>query len=182
MAINLQKGQRVNVGLSKIAVGLGWKPAIGGVEPDLDASVFMVGSNGKLPQDANFIFYNNLKSPDGAVEHTGDVLEASGDGDDEETLLVNLDLVDPKVEELIFVVTIHEPDGSMNFGQVRDAYIRVLNQENNEEMMKYELSEDFSIETAVTIGRFYRRDGGWRFEAMGIGIKGGLGEYLAVYN
>ncbi|MCL4103867.1 UNVERIFIED_CONTAM: hypothetical protein GTU68_029184 [Idotea baltica] len=142
----------------------------------------MVGSNGKLPKDENFIFYNNLKSPDGAVEHTGDVLEASGEGDDEETLLVTLDNVDPSVEELIFVVTIHEADGSMNFGQVRDAYIRVLNQENNEEMMKYELSEDFSIETAVTIGRFYRREGGWRFEAMGIGIKGGLGEYLAVYN
>lgn len=182
MAINLQKGQRVNVGLSKIAVGLGWKPAIGGEEPDLDASVFMVGSNGKLPQDENFIFYNNLKSPDGAVEHTGDVLEASGDGDDEETLLVDLDKVDARVEELIFVVTIHEPDGKMNFGQVRDAYIRVLDGGSNEEMMKYELSEDFSIETAVTIGRFYRRENSWRFEAMGVGSKGGLGQFLAVYN
>ena len=183
MAINLSKGQRVNVGLSKVEVGLGWKPAIGGVEPDLDASVFMVGSNGKLPKDEYFIFYNNLKSPDGSVEHTGDVLEASGDEDgDEETILVDLDAVDPNVQELIFVVTIHEPDGSMNFGQVRDAYIRVLNQADNEEMMNYELSEDFSIETAVTIGRFYRRESAWRFEAMGIGMKGGLGEYLQVYN
>ncbi len=182
MAINLQKGQRVNVGLSKVAVGLGWKPAIGGEEPDLDASVFMVGSNGKLPQDECFIFYNNLKSPDGAVEHTGDVLEASGEGDDEETILVDLDKVDRRVEELIFVVTIHDADDKMNFGQVRDAYIRVLDGGNNEEMMKYELSEDFSIETAVTIGRFYRRENSWRFEAMGVGMKGGLAEFLAVYN
>ena len=182
MAINLQKGQRVNVGLSKIAVGLGWKPAIGGEEPDLDASVFMTGSNGKLPKDEFFVFYNNLNSPDGAVEHTGDVLEASGEGDDEETINVELDKVDPSVQELIFVVTIHEPDGKMNFGQVRDAYIRVIDRDNNEEMMKYELSEDFSIETAVTIGRFYRRDNSWRFEAMGVGRKGGLGEYLGIYN
>ena len=182
MAINLQKGQRVNVGLSKIAVGLGWKPAIGGEEPDLDASVFMIGSNGKLPKDEYFVFYNNLNSPDGAVEHTGDVLEASGEGDDEETINVELDKVDPSVQELIFVVTIHEPDGKMNFGQVRDAYIRVIDRDNNEEMMKYELSEDFSIETAVTIGRFYRRDNAWRFEAMGVGRKGGLGEFLGIYN
>ena len=182
MAINLQKGQRVNVGLSKISVGLGWQPAVGGVEPDLDASVFMVGSNGKLPQDEFFVFYNNLKSPDGSVEHTGDVLEASSDSDDEETLNVDLDKVDPRVQELIFVVTIHDEGAGTNFGQVRDAYIRVLNGGTNEEMMKYELSEDFSIETAVTIGRFYRRDNAWKFEAMGIGMKGGLAEYLGVYN
>lgn len=182
MAINLQKGQRVNVGLSKVAVGLGWQPAVGGVEPDLDASVFMVGSNGKLPQDEFFIFYNNLKSPDGSVEHTGDVLEASGDSDDEETIMVDLDRVDKRVEELIFVVTIHDEGAGINFGQVRDSYIRVINQGTNEEMMKYELSEDFSIETAVTIGRFYRKDAGWKFEAMGIGNQGGLAEYLGVYN
>lgn len=182
MAINLQKGQRVSVGLSKISVGLGWQPAVGGVEPDLDASVFMVGSNGKLPQDEFFVFYNNLKSPDGSVEHTGDVLEASGDSDDEESLIVDLDKVDPRVQELIFVVTIHDEGSGINFGQVRDAYIRVLNGGTNEEMMKYELSEDFSVETAVTIGRFYRRNDEWKFEAMGIGMKGGLAEYLGVYN
>ena len=183
MAINLQKGQRVSVGLSKVAVGLGWKPAIGGVEPDLDASAFLISANGKLPQDEFFIFYNNLNSPDGSVEHTGDVLEASGEGDDEETLKVDLDKVDARVDQIIFAVTIHDAASSgQNFGQVRDAYIRVLNQESNEEIMKYELSEDFSIETAVTIGRFYRKDSGWKFEAMGIGQRGGLEEYLGVYN
>jgi tellurium resistance protein TerD len=184
MAINLQKGQRVNVSLSKVAVGLGWKPAVVGKEADLDASVFMIGANGKLPQDEFFVFYNNLQSPDGSVKHTGDVQEASdADDDDEETLMVDLDLVDQRVQELIFVVTIHDAasDGQ-NFGQVRDAYIRVLNQATNEEIMKYELSEDFSIETAVTIGRFYRREKEWRFEAMGIGQRGGLAEYLGVYN
>lgn len=184
MAINLQKGQRVNVGLSQVAVGLGWQPAVGGVEPDLDASVFMIGENGKLPQDEFFVFYNNLNSPDGSVEHTGDVVAASGDDDeDEETLNVDLDKVDPRVDELVFVVTIHDAGATnQNFGQVRDAYIRVLNRGTNEEIMKYELSEDFSIETAVTIGRFYRRDGAWKFEAMGIGQKGGLAEYLGIYN
>ncbi len=184
MAINLQKGQRVSVGLSKVAVGLGWEPAISGAEADLDASVFMVGKNGKLPADEFFVFYNNLESPEGAVKHTGDVQEASNDDDeDEETIMVDLDKVDQRVEELIFVVTIHDASKQgQNFGQVRDAYIRVLDQSSNAEIMKYELSEDFSVETAVTIGRFYRRDKEWRFEAMGVGNRGGLGDYLGVYN
>jgi tellurium resistance protein TerD len=184
MAINLSKGQRVNVGLSKVAVGLGWEPAVSGKEADLDASVFMIGKNGKLPQDEFFVFYNNLKSLDGAVEHTGDARSASGgDDDDEETIMVDLDRVDARVEELIFVVTIHDASKhGQNFGQVKDAYIRVLDQASNAEIMKYELSEDFSIETAVTIGRFYRRDSEWRFEAMGVGNRGGLEGYLNVYN
>ena len=185
MAINLQKGQRVNVGLTKVAVGLGWEPAMSGAEADLDASVFMIGKNGKLPEDEFFVFYNNLNSPDGAVQHTGDVQKASNDGDDEdeETLMVDLDKVDARVEELIFVVTIHDASKQgQNFGQVKDAYIRVIDQGTNEEMMKYELSEDFSVETAVTIGRFYRRDKEWRFEAMGVGSRGGLGDYLGTYN
>lgn len=184
MAINLQKGQRVSVGLSNVAVGLGWQPAVfGGPEPDLDASAFMVGINGKLPQDEFFIFYNQLTSPDGAVVHTGDARSASDGSEDEELLNIELDKVDPRVEQIIFSVTIHDAEnGKQNFGQVRDAYIRVINQETYEEIMKYELSEDFSIETAVTIGRFYRKDGGWRFEAMGIGMQGGLEEYLKIYN
>lgn len=185
MAINLQKGQRVNVGLSKVAVGLGWEPAVTGKEADLDASVFMIGKNGKLPEDEFFVFYNNLTSPDGAVQHTGDVQSASGDddGEDEETLMVDLDKVDARVEELIFVVTIHDASkAGQNFGQVKDAYIRVIDQGTGSEMMKYELSEDFSVETAVTIGRFYRREKEWRFEAMGMGNRGGLAEYLGTYN
>ncbi|MFM2375631.1 MAG: tellurium resistance protein TerD [Bacteroidota bacterium] len=183
MAINLQKGQRINVGLSKVDVGLGWKPAVLGKEADLDASVFMVGKNGKLPEDEFFIFYNNLQSPDGAVQHTGDVQRASGDDEDEETISVDLDKVDPRIEELIFVVTIHDAEKiGQNFGQVKDAYIRVIDQVTQAEMMRYELSEDFSIETAVTIGRFYRRDREWRFEAMGTGNRGGLAGYLNIYN
>jgi tellurium resistance protein TerD len=184
MAINLQKGQRISIGLSNVAVGLGWQPAVfGGPEPDLDASAFMVGINGKLPKDEFFVFYNNLSSPDGAVIHTGDALASSGSDEDEELLNVELDKVDPRVEQIIFSVTIHDASkGNQNFGQVRDAYIRVIDQSNDEEIMKYELSEDFSIETAVTIGRFYRKDGGWRFEAMGVGKQGGLDEYLKLYN
>ena len=168
-----------------MAVGLGWEPAVSGKEADLDASVFMIGKNGKLPEDEFFVFYNNLQSPDGAVQHTGDVQSASGDddGEDEETLMVDLDKVDARVEELIFVVTIHDASkAGQNFGQVKDAYIRVIDQGTGSEMMKYELSEDFSVETAVTIGRFYRREKEWRFEAMGMGNRGGLGEYLGIYN
>jgi tellurium resistance protein TerD len=164
---------------------LGWEPAVSGKEADLDASVFMIGKNGKLPADEFFVFYNNLTSPEGAVQHTGDVQAASNDGDDEdeETIMVDLDKVDARVEELIFVVTIHDASKhGQNFGQVKDAYIRVLDQGTNAEIMKYELSEDFSVETAVTIGRFYRREQEWRFEAMGVGNRNGLEGYLGIYN
>ena len=174
MAISLEKGQRIEIGLSKVSVGLGWKPSEQpGVDFDLDASAFMLGANKHLPKDEFFVFYNNQKSPDGAVESSGDDLEG-GEGDCE-TLSVELPLVDPQVQEIIFTATIYKAEErKQNFGQVRDSYIRIYNTITDEEIARYDLDEDFSIETSVEFGRLYRRNGEWKFEAMGIGNKGGL--------
>jgi tellurium resistance protein TerD len=183
MAINLTKGQRIEIGLSKVGVGLGWDPNKGtGFDFDLDASAFMLGENKKLPQDEYFIFYNNTLSPDGAVESSGDdKTGGSSDGDDE-TLTVDLVKVDPKVQEIIFTVTIHDYEQrKQNFGQVRNSFIRIYNSQTNEEIAKYELDEDFSIETAVEFGRLYKRGSEWKFEAMGIGYKGGLDYFVNKY-
>ena len=177
MAISLEKGQRIGIGLSKVSVGLGWDPNEGsGFDFDLDASAFMLGENRKLPKDEFFVFYNNQKSPDGAVESTGDDLTGgNSDGGDDETLNVDLAKVDPKVQEIIFTATIYKAEErKQNFGQVRNSYIRIYNSITNEEIARYDLDEDFSIETAVEFGRLYRRNGEWKFEAMGIGNKGGL--------
>lgn len=177
MAISLEKGQRIEIGLSKVSVGLGWDPNEGsGYDFDLDASAFMLGSNKKLPKDEFFVFYNNQKSPDGAVESTGDDLTGgNSDGGDDETLNVDLTKVDSKVQEIIFTATIYKAEERrQNFGQVRNSYIRIYNSITNEEIARYDLDEDFSIETAVEFGRLYRRNGEWKFEAMGIGNKGGL--------
>lgn len=177
MAINLQKGQRIEIGLSKVSVGLGWDPNTGtGYDFDLDASAFMLGSNKRIPTDNFFVFYNNQKSPDGAVESTGDDLTGgNSDGGDDETLNVDLAKVDPQIQEIIFTATIYKADERrQNFGQVRNSYIRIYNSITNEEIARYDLDEDFSIETAVEFGRLYRRNGEWKFEAMGIGNKGGL--------
>ena len=174
MAISLEKGQRIEIGLSKVSVGLGWQPCEQpGVDFDLDASAFMLGSNKKLPKDEFFVFYNNQKSPDGAIESSGDDLEG-GEGDCE-TLSVELPLVDSQVQEIVFTATIYKAEErKQNFGQVRNSYIRIYNSITNEEIARYDLDEDFSIETAVEFGRLYRRNGEWKFEAMGIGNKGGL--------
>ncbi|ADE82892.1 chemical-damaging agent resistance protein C [Xylanibacter ruminicola] len=177
MAISLEKGQRIEIGLSKVSVGLGWDPNEGtGFDFDLDASAFMLGANKKLPKDEYFVFYNNQKSPDGAVESTGDDLTGgNSDGGDDETLNVDLTKVDPQVQEIIFTATIYKAEErKQNFGQVRNSYIRIYNSITNEEIARYDLDEDFSIETAVEFGRLYRRNGEWKFEAMGIGNKGGL--------
>lgn len=177
MAISLEKGQRIEIGLSKVSVGLGWDPNEGsGFNFDLDASAFMLGSDKKLPKDEFFVFYNNQKSPDGAIESTGDDLTGgNSDGGDDETLNVDLAKVDPQVQEIIFTATIYKAEERrQNFGQVRNSYIRIYNSITNEEIARYELDEDFSIETAVEFGRLYRRNGEWKFEAMGIGNKGGL--------
>lgn len=172
MAITLEKGQRIGIGLSKVSVGLGWDPNEGtGFDFDLDASAFMLGSNKKIPNDNYFIFYNNPKSPDGAVESTGDdTTGGNSDGGDDETLNVDLQKVDPSIQEILFVATIYKADErKQNFGQVRNSYIRIYNSITNEEIARYDLDEDFSIETAVEFGRLYRRGGEWKFEAMGIG-------------
>ncbi|MBD8347924.1 MULTISPECIES: TerD family protein [unclassified Dysgonomonas] len=179
MAINLTKGQRIEIGLSKVGVGLGWDPNEStGFDFDLDASAFMVGDNKKLPSDDFFVFYNNPKSPDGAVESSGDDLTGGNSDGDDETITVDLTKVDPKIQEIVFTVTIHDYETrKQNFGQVRNSFIRIYNAQTNEEIAKYELDEDFSIETAVEFGRLYKRNGEWKFEAMGIGYKGGL-EYF----
>ena len=177
MAISLEKGQRIEIGLSKVSVGLGWDPNEGsGFDFDLDASAFMLGSNKKLPSDDFFVFYNNQKSPDGAVESTGDDLTGgNSDGGDDETLNVDLTKVNSQVQEIIFTATIYKAEERrQNFGQVRNSYIRIYNSITNEEIARYDLDEDFSIETAVEFGRLYRRNGEWKFEAMGFGNKGGL--------
>lgn len=183
MAINLSKGQRIEVGLSKVGVGLGWQANPGsGFDFDLDASAFMLGSNKKLPLDEFFVFYNNQVSPDEAVQSSGDDLTGSDDGGDCETLTVDMNKVDARIEEIIFTVTIHEADArKQNFGQVHNSYIRIYNLENNEEIAKYDLDEDFSIETAIEFGRLYRRGGIWKFEALGIGYKGGLQFFVDKY-
>ena len=156
MAITLEKGQRIGIGLSKVSVGLGWDPNEGtGFDFDLDASAFMLGSNKKIPNDNYFIFYNNPKSPDGAMESTGDdTTGGNSDGGDDETLNVDLQKVDPSIQEILFVATIYKADErKQNFGQVRNSYIRIYNSITNEEIARYDLDEDFSIETAVEFGR-----------------------------
>lgn len=184
MAINLQKGQRIEIGLQKVGVGLGWDPNEStGFDFDLDASAFMLGENKKLPADEFFVFYNNQKSPDGAVESSGDDLTGgNSDGGDDETLTVDLSKVDPRVNEILFTATIHDAENRrQNFGQVRNSYIRIYNAITNEEIAKYDLDEDFSIETAVEFGRLYRRNGEWKFEAIGNGYKGGLEHFVNKY-
>lgn len=191
MAINLTKGQRVDIGLQNIAVGLGWDPAEGGQEFDLDASAFMLGIDGQIPEEGYFVFYGSEKrepssnrpiSPDKAIlgaedDRTG----GSSDGDDE-TLNVDLSNLDPRIDQIIFTVTIHEfEERRQNFGQVRNSFIRIYDATNGDEICKYELDEDFSVETAVEFGRLYKRGGAWRFEAMGNGSSGGLDTFVKRY-
>ena len=176
MAIELEKGQRIGIKLEKVGVGLGWDPNEGsGDDFDLDASAFMLGENHKLPRDEFFVFYNNLKSPDGAVESMGDGRTGGSSDGDDETLNVDLSKVDPRVTEIIFTATIYKAaERRQNFGQVHNSYIRLYNAITNEEIARYDLDEDFSIETAIEFGRIYRRGSEWRFEALGLGHKGGM--------
>ena len=184
MAINLQKGQKIELGLTKMTIGLGWDPNDGtGYDFDLDASAIMIDSDRKLVSEECFVFYNNLHSPDGALSHTGDDPNGkSSDGDDDEAIIVDLEKVDPRVEEILFVVTIEDFERrKQNFGQVRNSYIRIVDNSNHQEIAKYELDEDFSIETGVEFGRLYKRNGSWKFEASGIGYRADLGFFLEKY-
>ncbi|GAB3931656.1 TerD family protein [Mucilaginibacter myungsuensis] len=183
MAISLLKGQREDLNAPKFTIGLGWDTnSSAGAAFDLDASVFLLNDDRKIPADEFFVFYNNLVSPDEAVEHTGDNLTGEGDGDDEQ-IRVDLSKIDPRVKEVVIVVTIHQAESRrQNFGQVRNSFVRIVDAANDNEILKYELDEDFSIETAVEFGRIYLRNGQWRFEAVGAGMKGGLQEYLDKYN
>ena len=181
MGITLAKGQKVdltkkNPGLKNILIGLGWdtNKYDGGFDFDLDTAAFLVGSNDKVTNDGDFIFYNNLKHTSGSVEHLGDNRTGDGEGDDEQ-ILVNLSSVPQNINKIAFTVTIHEAlERRQNFGQVNNSYIRVLNKDTNEELLKYELGEDFSIETAVVVAEIYRPNGEWKFNALGSGFEGGL--------
>ncbi|WP_104384415.1 TerD family protein [Sphingobacterium sp. HMA12] len=184
MAINLQKGQRIEVGLTKITIGLGWDPNQGtGNDFDLDASAFMIDQFKQIPAEPFFIFYGNTDSPDGALHHTGDDPTGgnSADGDDE-SIQVDLSKVDARIMEISFVVTIHDAIARrQNYGQVRNSYIRIVDDSNGQEVAKYELGEDFSLETAVKFGRLYRRNDSWKFEASGMGYKEDLAFFLSKY-
>ena len=167
-----------------VGVGLGWDPNEGsGYDFDLDASAFMLGSKGKIPADEYFVFYNNPKSPDGSVESTGDdTTGGNSDGGDDETLNVDLTKVDPQIQEIIFTATIYKAaERRQNFGQVRNSYIRIYDAKTNTEIARYDLDEDFSIETAVEFGRLYRYNGEWKFEAIGNGSKGGMESLVNKY-
>ena len=181
MAISLSKGQKVdltkgNPGLSKILVGLGWdtNKYDGGYDFDLDAAAFILGANGKVLSDADFVFYNNLKHSSGAVQHMGDNLTGSGEGDDEQ-IKIDLAKVPANVEKIAFTVTIHEAEERhQNFGQVSNAFIRIADETTGQNLVRYDLGEDFSVETAVVVGELYRNAGEWKFNAIGSGFKGGL--------
>jgi tellurium resistance protein TerD len=184
MAINLQKGQRESINAPKFTIGLGWdtNSSSTGSGFDLDASVFILGENKKLLSDGHFIFYNNLRSPDGGVEHTGDNLTGDGDGDDEQ-VKVDLSRIDNAASEICIIVTIHDAaNRKQNFGQVRNSFVRIFDTNSNTEILKYELEEDFSVETAVEFGRIYKKNNEWKFEAVGMGMKGGLEDFLNKYN
>ena len=190
MPISLQKGQRVSLekvapGLEAVLVGLGWDINLtdSGVDFDLDASVFMLGSNDKILSDKHFIFYNNPKSPDqsASVEYLGDNRTGAGEGDDE-VILVNLTKVPSDVEKLVFTVTIYEADQrGQNFGQVANAFVRLVDVKTKEEVLRYDLAEDYSIETALIMAELYRKDGTWRMSAIGSGYQGGLEALLNRY-
>ena len=178
MAVTLQKGQNVSLSktdpsLQRVSIGLGWD-ARSSDGFDLDASLFLVDANQKVPSDSHFIFYNQLVSPCGSVQHTGDNLTGDGDGDDE-SLLVELGSIPSHIESLVISVTIHDADGRhQSFGQVRNAFVRLVNDETHAEILRFDLSEDYSTETAMVFGEIYRRNGEWKFRAIGQGYTGGL--------
>ena len=181
MSISLSKGQKIdltktNPGLTKVLIGLGWdtNKYDGGKDFDLDASAFLLNGAGKASSEKDFIFYNNLKSANGAIEHTGDNLTGEGDGDDEQ-IKVNLATVPAEVDKISFCITIHEAtERGQNFGQVTNAFVRIVNEDTGAELIRYDLGEDFSVETAVVVGELYRHGGEWKFNAVGSGYKDGL--------
>ena len=187
MGISLSKGGNVSLSktdpsLKNVIVGLGWdaRPT-DGADFDLDASAFMVKEDGKVRSDSDFIFYNQTKSTCGSVEHTGDNRTGAGDGDDE-ALVVLLDKIPADVQRVVFCVTIHDADmRKQNFGQVNHAYVRVVNKDSNNEVARYDLSEDASIETAMIFGEIYRHSGEWKFKAVGQGYAGGLAALAKQY-
>jgi tellurium resistance protein TerD len=187
MAISLQKGGNVNLskeapGMSKMVVGLGWDTrSTDGSEFDLDGTVFLLKADGKVRGDSDMIFYNNLKSSDGSVVHSGDNRTGAGEGDDE-SITVDLSKVPADVSKIAVCVTIHDADArKQNFGMVSNAFVRCVNATGNTEIARYDLSEDSSTETAMVFGEIYRHGGDWKFKAVGQGFKGGLGPLASSY-
>ena len=187
MALTLSKGENLSLtktepGLSKVLLGLGWdERQTDGSDFDLDASAFLLSAGGKVRSSADFIFYNQMTSTDGAVSHTGDNRTGEGDGDDE-AIKVDLSKVSPDVDTIAITVTIHEAETRrQSFGQVANAFIRVVNDQTGNEVVRYDLSEDYSTETAMVFGELYRRNGEWKFRAVGQGYNGGLGAMCAQY-
>lgn len=180
MAVKLSKGGNVSLSkedpnLTELLIGLGWDVRqTDGAEFDLDASAFLLGAGDRVLGDESFIFYNNLKSKDGAVEHTGDNRTGAGDGDDE-SLIIRLNQVSPQVQKIAITVTIHEAEQRrQNFGQVKNAFVRCVNQQTGGEIVRYDLGEDASTETAMIFGEVYRHNNEWKFRAVGQGYAGGL--------
>ena len=183
MSVSLQKGQKISLtkassGLKSIMVGLGWDvnrlKLPGTADFDLDASAFLLGSNGKCVSDQDFVFYGNLEHGSGSVKHMGDNLTGEGDGDDEQ-IMVDLSMVPANIEKIAFTVTIYDAvKRGQNFGQVSNAFIRIVDYKTGEEILRYDLAEDFSIETAVVVGELYKNNGEWKFNAIGSGFQGGL--------
>lgn len=180
MSVSLSKGGNVSLtkeapGLSAVVVGLGWEErTTSGADFDLDASALMVGSSGKILSDAHFVFYNNLTSPDGSVQHMGDNLVGGGGGDDEQ-IKVDLASIPAECDKLTVAVSIYDAQArSQSFGQVRNAYIRVVNQDSGDEIARYDLTEEASTETAMIFGEVYRHDSEWKFRAVGQGYSSGL--------
>ncbi|WP_085918265.1 TerD family protein [Halomonas sp. CSM-2] len=187
MSISLSKGGNISLskespGIKQIRIGLGWDARVTtGHDFDLDASVFLVNSEGKCRSDKDFIFYNNLKSTEGSVEHMGDNLTGEGEGDDE-VIKVDLSKVPADVDKIAVTVTIHDSaNRGQNFGQVENAFARVINEDNNQEVVRYDLSEDYSIEDAMIFCELYRNNGEWKFRAIGQGFGGGLGDLASKY-
>ncbi len=188
MPINLTKGQKVNLSkdnpsLKTILVGLGWDVNAfdSGADFDLDASAFLAGANGKCPSEKDFIFYGNLEHSSGAVKHMGDNLTGEGEGDDEQ-IEVDLSMVPANIEKIAFTVTIYDAEPRrQNFGQVSNAYIHIMDTTTNTELLRFDLGEDFSIETAVVVGELYKHNGEWKFNAIGSGFQGGLAALCAHY-
>ncbi|MFC8455233.1 TerD family protein [Kitasatospora sp. NPDC057223] len=180
MGVSLSKGGNVSLtkeapGLTAVIVGLGWDVrTTTGTDFDLDASAMLCNEAGRVDGDGNFVFFNNLKSPDGSVEHTGDNITGEGEGDDEQ-IKVNLATVPAAVAKIVFPVSIYDAENrTQNFGQVRNAFIRVVNQADNKELARYDLSEDASTETAMVFGELYRNGAEWKFRAIGQGYASGL--------
>jgi len=188
MPINLSKGQKVNLtkgnpSLKNILVGLGWDVNAydSGADFDLDAAAFMVGANGKCPTDKEFIFYGNLAHASGSVKHMGDNLTGAGEGDDEQ-IQIDLSKIPANIEKVAFTVTIYDAEKRrQNFGQVSNAYIRMIDEISGAEIIHYDLGEDFSIETAVVVGELYKNNGEWKFNAIGSGFQGGLAALCGHY-